>query len=170
MASHEAVCVTMVVLFELSLKRRRKKPPGTIYREAPARNCKRATRGCAGITQFSNLVFGRPSGLWPFFHWPRSFRSLTRSKRLRTERLPPTVPVAFRVECLDMIVIDSKIGSRIRHGTRHCGALLLTYFLPFGKTYFCPRSDFTVFSLLRRRGKNAAALVLSGKACIMHAT
>lgn len=69
-----------------------------------------------------------------------------------------------------MIVVDSKIRSRIRHGTRHGGALLLAYFHPFGKTYFCPLFDFAVFVLLCKPGKNAAALVLSRKACIMRAT
>lgn len=41
-------------------------------------------------------------GLELAFHSPRSLRILTRSKRFRTERLPPTVPVALSEECLDM--------------------------------------------------------------------
>ena len=46
--------------------------------------------------------------------------SFTRSKRLRTERLPPTVPVALSVECLDISVYCVKgLPASLRKGGRH---------------------------------------------------
>ncbi len=41
--------------------------------------------------------------LWPSFHSPRSFMSLTRSKRFMTERLPVAPPLRLRELCLDII-------------------------------------------------------------------
>ena len=38
----------------------------------------------------------------PSFHWPRFFKSSTRSKRLSTFRLPPNVAAARRLRCCDI--------------------------------------------------------------------
>ena len=47
----------------------------------------------------------------PAFHSPRSLRSLTRSKRLRTERLPPTVALDLRLLCLDIVMSGVNRGA-----------------------------------------------------------
>jgi hypothetical protein len=47
----------------------------------------------------SGFVFGRPMTLWRSFHWPRFFRSSTRSKRFSTLRLAAMVLAPFRLRC-----------------------------------------------------------------------
>lgn len=48
------------------------------------------------------LVLGRPTGDLPSSHLPLSLRALTRSKRFITERVPDALPLALRLECLDI--------------------------------------------------------------------
>jgi hypothetical protein len=50
----------------------------------------------------SGLVFGKPMTFRPSFHWPRFFRSSTRSKRFRTLRLAAMVLAPFRLRCCDI--------------------------------------------------------------------
>src|SRR5262249_35919517 len=50
----------------------------------------------------SGFVLGSPMTFWPSFHWPRFFRSSTRSKRFNTLRLAAMVPVRFKLRCCDM--------------------------------------------------------------------
>ncbi len=41
--------------------------------------------------------------LWPSFHSPRSFKTLTRSKRFMTERLPVAPPLRLSELCFDIV-------------------------------------------------------------------
>src|SRR5579859_7648076 len=54
------------------------------------------------LAQASGLVLRRPVMRSPSFHWPRFLSRPTRSKRLSTLRLPPTVAMARRLRCCDI--------------------------------------------------------------------
>ena len=49
----------------------------------------------------------------PSFHWPRFLRSSTRSKRLRTLRLPPRVDAARRLRCCDIKFFPVKLSPKM---------------------------------------------------------
>ena len=58
-----------------------------------------------GVDYPSTLVLGRPIGLRPSSHRPRSLRTFIRSKRFITDFFPLADPEALRLLCFDIIKI-----------------------------------------------------------------
>ena len=56
------------------------------------------------------FVLGRPMTFAPCFHWPRFFKSSTRSKRFKTLRLAVMVLAPLRLRCCDINSSRSFLG------------------------------------------------------------
>ena len=117
-----------------------KKPRGRHNRGAPE-NVNTLSRGAESGFE---LGLGQADGALTFLPLTAFLMSFTRSKRLRTERLPPTVPVALSVECLDIYVCLVKVNSA---SLRKCGRFLYSR----NSFYASQISDF--FSLFFRNSE-----------------